>query len=161
METPEQPSKAPLWIGAAITAAAAIFFPRIQGIRDEGESWWRLVIFLVPQDTEGLVLVPLVILLTLGLFAVVGRRAWRGNSAGNRPAKAGLVSSVLGILGVVAFFLSAPIVLGGLGVTLGIEGRRRARAAGGTKLAIAAIAVGALAVAEGAAIWVFGEELGI
>ena len=59
------------------------------------------------------------------------------------------------------FFLSAPIVLGGLGTTLGIEGLRRAKTEGRGALAIAAIAVGSVSVAVGASFWAFAEELGI
>jgi hypothetical protein len=150
-----------LWIGAAVTAAAAIFFPRIQGIRDDDDSWWRLLVFFVPQDTEGLILVPLVILLTLALFAFVGRWAWNDPDARNRPARVGLVSGLLGLVGVLAFFLSAPIILGGLAVTLGLEGRRRAEAEGRGRLAAAAVVVGAIAFLIGAGIWAFSEELSI
>lgn len=149
-----------LWTGAIVTALAAVFFPRIQGIRDRDESWWRLVWFVVPQDFEGVILVPIVILLTIGLFALVGRWSWR-DTRRNRPAKVGLVCSLLGIAGVLAFFLSAPIILGGLGATLGLEGRRRARAEGRALVAAAAIVVGIIAFAIGASIWTFSEELGI
>ena len=150
-----------LWVGAVITALAAIFFPRIQGIRDRDESWWRLLWFVVPQDLEGVVLVPVVILLTLGLFGLVGRWAWKDTGARNRPASVGFVCSLLGLLGVLLFFLSAPIILGGLGTTLGLEGRRRALSEGRGTLATAAIVVGILAFAVGASIWAFAEELGI
>ena len=161
MEARLRTTKALLWAGAAVTASAAIFFPRVQGIRDKGDSWWRLATFLVPQDREGLLLVPLVILLTIALFAFVGRWAWRDTSRRNRPAKAGFVCALLGLVGVLAFFVSAPIVLGGLGATLGAEGRRRRHTEGRGALAAAAIAVGAVAFAVGAAIWAFAEELSI
>jgi hypothetical protein len=160
-DTPAAHPKTLLWVGAAITASAAIFFPRIQGIRDDDDSWWRLAIFFVPEDREGLVLVHVVIVLTIALFALVGRWAWNDGGGRNRLAKAGLVCSCLGLLGVVAFWLSAPIVLGGLGVTLGAEARRRAANEGRGTMAAAAIGVGALAFAVGAAIWVFSEELSI
>ena len=154
-------SRKTLWIGAVVTALAAVFFPRIQGIRDRDESWCRLVWFVVPQDAEGVILVPLVILLTLGLFALVGRWAWKDTDGRNRPASFGLVCSLLGLLGVLLFFLSAPIILGGLGTTLGLEGRRRSPAEGRGTLAAAAIVVGIVAFAVGASIWAFAEELGI
>jgi hypothetical protein len=38
-------------------------------------------VFFVPQDREGLLLVPLVILITVALFAYVGRWAWADTSA--------------------------------------------------------------------------------
>ena len=154
-------STGPLWIGAALTASAAVFFPRIQGIRDTGDSWWRLAIFFVPQDREGVLLVPVVILLTLALFALVGRRAWRDTDGRNRPAKVGLICSLVGVTGVLAFFLSAPIIGGGLGATLGVEGWRRAPREGRGTIAAAAIGVGAVAMTIGAAIWAFAEELSI
>lgn len=144
-----------------MTASAAVFFPRVQGIRDTGDSWWRLAIFFVPQDTEGVVLIPVVVLLTIALFALVGRWAWKDASGRNRPAKVGFVSALVGLLGVLAFFLSAPIVFGGLGVTLGAEGRRRTATEGRGALAAGAMAVGVVAFAVGAAIWVFAEELSI
>jgi hypothetical protein len=150
-----------LWAGAILTAAAAVFFPRIQGIRDQDESWWRLLWFFVPQDLEGVILIPIVVGLTLILFALVGRWAWRDTDARNRPARVGLVCSLLGLVGVLVFFLSAPIILGGLGVTLGVEGRRRASTEGRGALGVAAIVVGVIAFAVGASIWAFAEELGI
>jgi hypothetical protein len=55
---------------------------------------------------------------------------------------------------VVAFWLSAPIIFGGLAVTLGVEGRRRARTEGRPTHALAAIALGAVALVVGASIWV-------
>ena len=147
-----------LWAAAVCTALAAVFFPRIQGIRDQDESWWRLLWFFVPQDLEGLVLVPVVIALTFGLFALIGRWAWK---APRRPARAGFVCAVLGLVSVVLFFVSAPIILGGLGATLGVEGRRRREVEGGGRLAGAAIVIGAVAFAVGAAVWVFSEELSL
>jgi hypothetical protein len=150
-----------LWAGAAVTASASVFFPKVEAIRDKGDSWWRLATFVVPQDREGLVLVPLVILLTIALFAFVGRWAWEDASARNRPAKVGFVCALLGFAGVLAFFVSAPIIFGGLGATLGAEGLRRRDTEGAGALAAAALAVGAVAFAVGAAIWVFGEELSI
>jgi hypothetical protein len=85
-----------LWVGAILTASAAVFFPRIQGIRDQDESWLRLAWFFVPQDREGAILVPVVVLLTLGLFALVGRWAWGDTRGRNRPARVGFVCSLLG-----------------------------------------------------------------
>jgi hypothetical protein len=110
----------------------------------------------VPGDFEGVILIPLVILLTFAIFVLVGGWAWRDTEARNRPARVGLVAGILGLAGVLAFFLSAPIILGGLAVTLGLEGRSRATIEGRGTEAIAAIAVGALAFLVGAAIWVFG-----
>ena len=55
----------------------------------------------------------------------------------------------------------APIILGGLATTLGLEGRRRSLTVGRGTLAAAAIAAGLVAFAVGASIWVFAEELDI
>ncbi len=63
----------------------------------------------------------------------------------NRPAKAGLVSSVLAVLTIVAFWSGLPIVLGGAGVALGMAGQEHA-AQGGRTLARSAVLVGLAAV---------------
>ena len=63
----------------------------------------------------------------------------------NRPARAGIVSSVLGILTVVVFWSGLPIILGGAGVALGMAGQERA-AQGGRNLARAAVIAGIVAV---------------
>jgi len=144
-----------LWRGAVITAAAALFFPKIEAIRYHDRPVWQLVLFFVPSDVEGLILVPLVILIAVALFAFLGGWAWRDTGAHNRPAKVGLVCGFLGLAGVVAFFLSAPIILGGLAVTLGLEGRRRAGIEGRGAQALAAMVVGSLAVVVGGVIWTF------
>ncbi len=65
---------------------------------------------------------------------------------GNRPATAGLVSSVFGFLTVVAFWSGLPLILGGAGIALGLEGQDRSAAAGRPGLARTAMVVGALAV---------------
>jgi len=103
---------------------------------------------------ESAILVPLVILLTIALFALVGGWAWSDPGSSNRPAKVGLVCGFLGLLGVRAFFLSAPIIIGGLALTLGVEGRRRAGTEGRGTQALGWIALGAVAFFIGAAIWV-------
>ena len=110
----------------------------------------------MPNDLEGVVLIPLVVALTVALFALLGGWAMRDRAGRNRPATVGLVCGVLGIVGVLAFFVSAPIVFGGLAVTLGVEARRRAEVEGRGGLAHAAIAVGAVAFTLGAALWGFG-----
>src|SRR5438093_2944317 len=92
-----------LWGAAAATALAAVFFPHLEAVKNKDQPLWELW----PHDREGLVLVPLIIVLTIALFALLGGWAWSG--AGNRPAKVGLVCGILGLVGVLAFFLSAPI----------------------------------------------------
>jgi len=132
-----------LWKGAGLTAAAAILFPRLNAVMYEHEKIWQF-------DGEDRVLAPLVVAVALALFAVVGSIAWRGTR--NRPALAGLVFAILAVLGVVAYWISAPIMLGGLAVTLGVEGRRRAER-GRARIATVAIAIGGLATAAGATLW--------
>jgi hypothetical protein len=154
-EARAQRDRTTLWRGALVTAAAALFFPKIEAVRNDDASPWQLAVFVVPGDREGLILIPLVILLTFALFALVGGWAWRDSEARNRPARVGLAAGLLGFVGVLAFFLSAPIIFGGLAVTLGIEGRRRGETEGRSGEAVAAIAVGAVAFLVGAGIWVF------
>jgi hypothetical protein len=149
-ETRVRPQKTSLWAGAAVTALAAVFFPQLEAVKNEDQPLWELW----PHDREGMILVPLVIVVTLALFALLGGWAWRAGSTSNRPARVGLVCGILGPVGVLAFFLSAPIILGGLAVTLGVEGRRRAGAEGKGTQALAAIVLGAIAFVIGAGIWV-------
>jgi hypothetical protein len=101
-----------------------------------------------------MILVPLIIVITIALFAILGGWAWSARAASNRPANVGLVCAILGLVGVLAFWLSAPIIFGGLGLTLGLEGRRRARTEGRGRQALAAIVIGAVAFVIGAGIWV-------
>ncbi len=150
MQRTRDRSKKVLWIGAAATAVAAVLFPRLQAVIHEDVAIWEL-------DSEARVLAPLIVVLTLTLFGLVGRWAWRSESRTNRPAKVALVSALLGLVGVVAFFLSVPIILGGLAVTLGLEGRRRAAEEGRERYALVGTIVGAVAFAVGAAIWLLAS----
>jgi hypothetical protein len=145
-----RPTKTILWLGAAATALAAVFFPHLEAVKNKDQPLWELW----PHDREGLLLVPLVIVLTIALFALLGGWAWSDTSRRNRPAMVGLVCGILGFVGVLAFFLSAPIIFGGLAVALGLEGRRRAQTEGRGAQALAAIALGAVAFVVGAGIWV-------
>jgi hypothetical protein len=147
---PETRSRRLLWGGAVATALAAVFFPHLEAVKNENRPFWEFW----PHDSEGLILVPLVIVLTFALFALLGGWAWSGRATRNRPAMVGLVSAALGLVGVLAFWLSAPIIFGGLGLTLGFEGRRRAATQGRGRQALAAVAIGAVAVVVGAGIWV-------
>ena len=141
--------KALLWRGAALTAVAAVLFPRLNAVLHEHQAFWQL-------DTEAAVLIPIVVAVTVLVFAVLGSWAWRGEGAPNRPARIGLVTGIVALVGVVAFFVSAPILLGGLALTLGLEGSKRAGVEGERRRAHAAIVLGALAVLVGAAIWLAG-----
>lgn len=71
----------------------------------------------------------------------------------NRPAKIGIVSSVVGGLTLVVFWSGLPIILGATGVALGLAGQERASEAGqGRRLALAAVIIGLLAVISAAGI---------
>ena len=138
-------STTPLWQGALATGVLAGLAPRVNAVIYDHEHIWYL-------DAEARVLLPIVVALPFALAATVGRWAWRGPR--NRPALVGLVLSVLSVGGVVAFFVSAPIVLGGLAATLGLEARRRAE--GRVTMATAACVVGILACIGGTALWLAG-----
>src|SRR5262245_11346089 len=60
-----------LWKGAALTAAAAVLFPRVNAVIYDDQKIWQL-------DPEAAVLIPVVVIVTLAVFAVVGRVALRG-----------------------------------------------------------------------------------
>ena len=104
-------------------------------------------------DAEARVLLPVVVALPFLLTATVGLWAWRGPR--NRPALVGLILSIVAVAGVLAFFVSAPIVFGGVAATLGVEGRRRA-AEGRGRMATVAVVVGILACLGGTALWLIG-----
>lgn len=140
-----------LWIGAAVTTVSVGFFPRLNAVLAEDVAIWHL-------DAEARVLFPLILVLSILGFVTVGRRAWR-DEGDNKPAKTGLICGVLSLLGTIAFFLSLPIMLGGLAATLGIEGRKRATHEGRGRQADAATALGAVGFVVGATIWVLAGEL--
>ncbi len=135
-----------LWQGALATGALAGLAPRVNAVVHDHVKIWHL-------DPEARVLLPVVVALPFLLAATVGLWAWHGPRS--RPAVAGLVLAGLAVLGVLAFFLSAPIVFGGVAATLGLEGRRRADQ-GHARTATAAVVIGALACLGGTAIWLVG-----
>ena len=135
----------PLWAGAGATALAAVLFPRVNAVMHQDQQIWQL-------DREAAVLIPVIVLTTLGLFALVGVWAW--NAPRNRPAVASVVCGVLAVVGIVGFWVSAPIILGGLALTLGVEGLRRAGTQGRRGLALTGSALGTLGALAGAAIWI-------
>ena len=137
----------PLWRGAGVTAVAAILFPRLNAVMYDHQKIWEL-------DREAAVLIPIAIVVCLALFATVGLWAWRGRD--NRPAVVGLVVGALGLVGILAFFISAPIMLGGLATTLGLEGIHRAQHDGRLVAARVATGLGVLAILVGAVIWLVG-----
>jgi hypothetical protein len=135
-----------LWQGALATGILAGLAPRVNAVIYDHEHIWHL-------DPEARVLLPLVVALPFLLAATVGVWAWRGPR--NRPALVGVVLSVLAVLGVLAFFVSAPIVFGGMAATLGLEGRRRS-VEGRGRMATLAVIVGILACLGGTALWLVG-----
>ena len=96
---------------------------------------------LPPVYPEQLRILPILVVVLLvvaaALFFFVVPRAARSN----RPAVAGLVCSILGVVLVVAFWSGLPIVLGAAGALLGRMERTTRRG-----LAIAAVYTGAAAV---------------
>jgi|1186.fasta_scaffold892635_1 hypothetical protein len=135
-----------LWQGALATGVLAGLAPRVNAVIYDHEHIWHL-------DSEARVLFPIVVALPFVLAATVGLWAWRGPR--NRPALVGLVLSLVAVLGVTAFFVSAPIVFGGVAATLGLEGRRRSEEGRG-RMATVAVVIGILACLGGTALWLAG-----
>src|SRR3989442_1727439 len=79
-----------LWRGAVLTAIAAVLFPRLNAVLYEHQAFWQL-------DKEAAVLIPIVMIGTLVLFALVGGRAWRRDTGSNSPAKVGLACGILAL----------------------------------------------------------------
>lgn len=52
--------------------------------------------------------------------------------------------------------MSAPIILGGLGATLGYEARKRRALAGHGRMAVAALVIGGVAALIGIVVWLVG-----
>ena len=139
LEQTRTESTSRLWTGAAVTAFAALLFPRVNAVIYDHEKIWQL-------DSEAKVMAPLVVAVTFALFAAIGLPLWRSR----RLATASVVVGVIAVLGVVAYWVSLPIALGGIGVTLGSEAVRR----GDTRLAVRiGIVLGALAALAGAVFW--------
>jgi hypothetical protein len=132
-----------LWQGALLTAVLAGLAPRVNAVLYDHEHIWH-------HDPEARVLLPVVVALPLVVAATVGLWAWRGSSS--RTSRAALLLAALAVLGVLGFFVSLPIVLGGIAATLGLEARRR----GATRGATVATALGLLACLAGTALWLFG-----
>jgi quinol-cytochrome oxidoreductase complex cytochrome b subunit len=83
--------------------------------------------------------------LVFALFVPWARRA-ETTSQSNRPAKAGLILSIIGLLTVVASWSGLPVIFGSAGALLGQIGRERAQASGQGRLARAAFVIGIVAV---------------
>jgi len=137
------------WRAAVATAVAAVLFPRLNAVLYDHERIYEV-------DREAAVLIPIIVMLTLALFAAVCSRALRPSGKPNRPARAGLVAGILCVPAIAMFFLSLPIVLGGLALTLGMEGLDRAAAEGQRGRALAAVVLGCIGVVAGAVLWLAG-----
>ena len=95
---------------------------------------------MIPDQLSALPIVVVVLLvISAVLFFLVVPRAARSN----RPALAGLVCGIIGIVFLPAFWSGVPIVLGAAGVLLGRMGQTTTGRGG---LALAAIVTGTLAV---------------
>ncbi|MDQ1627614.1 MAG: hypothetical protein QOI54_1358 [Actinomycetota bacterium] len=132
-----------LWQGALATAVLAGLAPRVNAVVYDHERIWHL-------DPEARLLLPIVVALPFVVAATVGTWAWRGSRS--RTVHCALVLAVLAFLGILGFFVSLPIVFGGIAATLGLEARRR----GATRGATIAIVLGLLACLAGTALWLFG-----
>jgi hypothetical protein len=135
-----------LWQGALATAVLAGLAPRVNAVLHGRQHIWEL-------DPEARVLLPVVLALPFLLAGTVGLWAWQGPR--NRPAVVGLVLAVCAVVGVLVFFLSGPIVFGGVAATLGLEGRRRADE-GHAGMATVAVVIGILACLVGTGLWLVG-----
>jgi hypothetical protein len=129
-----------LWRAAAITAVAAVLFPRLNAVLHQGQPIWEL-------DPEATVLAPLVVVVSLAVFALLGRALWRSKKTAAASATLGVVA----VLALVAFWISAGIVLGGLAVTMGVESLRRPGQR--RSLAWTGILLGGFAATVNAAAW--------
>ena len=129
------------WKGAALTTVAAVLFPRMNAVIYDHEKIWQL-------DKEAAVLAPLVVVVSLVLFAAIGLPLHRPG----RAATGGMVVGVLAVFGLVAFWISLPIMLGGLAVTLGLSSLEQPEQ-GRRGFARAGVALGAVAALAGAMVW--------
>jgi quinol-cytochrome oxidoreductase complex cytochrome b subunit len=111
---------------------------------------------------EVLILIGFLILVSAVVFGLVIPWAKRAMDSGasNRPAKTGIVLSILGFVTVVAFWSGLPVILGAGGAALGQIGRERAANVGRGGLSLAALIIGIIAAVGAAGILVL-ERLGI
>jgi hypothetical protein len=138
-----------LWWAGLLTLVAAVGFPRLNDYISSSENGGRL-------DREEAIFLIAIAAVTLLLFGLLARWAVHARPDSGRPARVGLVCSILGLVGILAFFVSAPIILGGLGATLGYEARKRSAVAGHGRMALAALVIGAIAAGTGMGIWLVG-----
>jgi hypothetical protein len=138
-----------LWWAGLLTLVAATGFPRLNDYLSNTENGGRL-------DREEAIFLIVIAAVTMLLFGLLGRWAMQAPRDSGRLARVGLVCSILGLVGILLFWVSAPIVLGGLGATLGYEARLRSAVAGHGRMALAALVIGAMAAVTGMGIWLVG-----
>lgn len=138
-----------VWWAGLLTLVAAVGLPRLNDYISPSENGGRL-------DREELVFLVVIAAVTVLLFGVLARWAVQAPPDSGRPATVGLVCSVLGLVGILAFWVSAPILLGGVGATLGYEARQRAPIAGHGRMALAALVIGGVAALIGIVVWLVG-----
>jgi hypothetical protein len=138
-------SAAWFWKAAGITAFSSLLLPRVNAVIYDHEKIWEL-------DSEARVLAPLVVVVALAMFALIGRPLWRGRT----PAIASLVAGIVAVLGILGYFLSLPIMVGGLAVTLGLEALARPSDVSHHRLAIAGVTLGVAAATVNAVFWLLG-----
>jgi quinol-cytochrome oxidoreductase complex cytochrome b subunit len=116
----------------------------------------------VASTGEVLILLGFVMLIGAIVFGLVIPWAKKTMAEGssNRPAKTGIVLSVLGFITIVAFWSGLPVILGAGGAALGQVGRERAASVGRSGLSLAALIIGIIAVVGGAGTLIL-ERLGI
>jgi hypothetical protein len=136
-----------LWWAGLLTLAAAVGVPMLNDYVSRGGN-------AAPLDQAELRwLLGIAVVAVLLLFGVLGRWAVQAPPDSGRQARVGLVCSLLGLVGILVFWFSAPILLGGLGATLGYEARQRVALAGHGRMALAALVIGGAAALTGIVIW--------
>ncbi len=122
-------------IGATGLAVVAMFFDHMLDVEEPFPADWPAFAISVA----------LVLVLAAIVFGVVVRRTTSSPDHADLAGKRGLVCSILSVLALPGIWLGLPFVLAGGGITLGALGRHGRR----RRLAIAAIAIGALVVVLG------------
>jgi hypothetical protein len=145
----ERAARTRVWWAGLLTLVAAAGLPRLNDYLSPSENGGRL-------DREELIFLIVIAAVTVLLFGVLARWAVQAPPHSSRPATVGLACSVLGLAGILLFWVSAPIVLGSLGATLGYEARRRRALAGHGRMALAALVLGGVAALIGIVVWLVG-----
>jgi hypothetical protein len=135
-------------IAAVVAAVVALAFAHVINNEPGEDGDWAF--FIVASVVAALV--------GALIFGRVVPRA-KASAQGNRAARAGLAISVLGLLTAAAFRTGLPWVLGTGGALLGWIGEARSPESGHRGLAVAALLVGALAVAL-ATVAIITDEVG-